>query len=107
MLGSTVGALSGALIPILLEPVIASKFPIPIIFGFYYEPILNAIFYGILTAILFSIWPLGRMLNNTVTSLIRNFISQTKILPNPTLIKYSIYMESLTLYQNVFITKDV
>lgn len=98
MVGSTIGAIFGALIPILLEPFIAPKFPIPIIFGFYYQPILNAVFYGILTAIIFSIWPLGRMLNNSVTSLLRNFLNQTKRFPNPIyLILTTITLASLVL----------
>ncbi len=80
--GSTLGALAGAMIPMVLEPFIGQRFPIPIIFGFYYQPILNAIFYGVLTAILFSTWPLGRMLNNTIANLFRDFINQTKETPN-------------------------
>ncbi len=80
--GSVIGAILGALLPIFLEPLMAPKFPIPVIFSFYYQPILQAIFYGILTAIIFSLWPLGRMLKNNVTSLLRNFVSQTILLPD-------------------------
>ena len=80
--GSSLGALLGALIPIGFGPFLASKFPIPIIFSIYYQPILNAIFYGMLTAVAFSSWPLGRMLNNNVSTLIRNTASQKILLPN-------------------------
>ena len=82
IVGSVFGACLGALIPIILEPIIISKFPIPISFNFYISPMLEAVFYGVLTAVIFSLWPLGLMLNNNVTSLLRNFINQTKLFPS-------------------------
>ena len=82
IMGSTLGAFLGALIPIGFGPLLASQFPIPIVFDLYYEPVLNAIFYGILTAIVFSTWPLGKMINNNVSSLIRGTPSQKRVLPH-------------------------
>ena len=82
IIGSTLGAFLGALIPIGFGPLLASKFPIPIIFDFYYQPVLIAIFYGILTAVVFSTWPLGRMINNNVSTLIRNTPSKKIVLPH-------------------------
>ncbi|MDG2475211.1 MAG: FtsX-like permease family protein [Paracoccaceae bacterium] len=80
--GSTIGALLGAFVPIVLEPFISPRFPIPITFGFYVQPILSAIFYGVLTAILFSLWPLGQMLKNSIANLIRNFTNATRVTPD-------------------------
>ena len=81
IIGSTFGAFVGVIIPITFGPLLASKFPIPIIFDIYYQPILNSIFYGILTAIVFSTWPLGRMINKNVSTLIRNTPTKKIILP--------------------------
>ena len=80
--GSTLGAFLGAVIPISFGPYLASKFPIPIVFDLYYQPVLDAIFYGILTAVIFSTWPLGRMMSNNVSTLIRNTPSQKLVLPH-------------------------
>ncbi len=80
--GATVGAFLGAAVPILLEPFISPRFPIPITFGFYFQPILSAIFYGVMTAMLFSIWPLGQMLKNSVATLLRNFKNIHKKTPD-------------------------
>lgn len=79
--GSLIGALLGALLPLILESFLAPRFPIPIIFDFYFQPILHAIYYGLLTAIIFSIWPLGQMLGNNAANLFRNFTGQAHKLP--------------------------
>ena len=81
MIGSTFGAFLGALIPIGFGPLLSSKFPIPVVFDLYFQPIFNAIYYGLLTAIVFSTWPLGRMINHSVSALIRNTPSQKTIFP--------------------------
>jgi putative ABC transport system permease protein len=80
--GSTFGSFLGALLPIGFGPILASKFPIPIVFDLYYQPILSAIYYGILTALVFSSWPLGKMINHNVSTLIRNSPSPKVVLPH-------------------------
>ena len=79
--GSTAGALLGGFIPFLLGPVVVVDFPIPITFSLYLEPIIEAIYYSVLTAIVFSIWPLGRMLNCSATNLLRRHVNVENVFP--------------------------
>lgn len=58
--GVALGLLLGAGLPLLLAPVIKAALPLPVIFAPYPLPLLEAAFYGVLTAFLFTLWPLAR-----------------------------------------------
>ncbi len=59
-LGVTLGLILGAGIPLLFAPVIEASLPFPASIGFAALPLLEAAFYGIVTAFLFTLWPLAR-----------------------------------------------
>jgi putative ABC transport system permease protein len=58
--GIVVGLVTGSLIPIALAAWLRSVLPVPPVFGLYPVPIALAACYGLLTALAFSLWPLGR-----------------------------------------------
>jgi putative ABC transport system permease protein len=60
LLGVALGLVLGALVPILLAPLIEARLPVPAVFRPYPGPLMEAAFYGILTALLFTLWPLAR-----------------------------------------------
>jgi putative ABC transport system permease protein len=58
--GVVLGLILGAGVPLLFAPLIASALPIPVAFSVYPAPLAEAALYGVLTALLFTLWPLGR-----------------------------------------------
>ncbi|WP_022702649.1 ABC transporter permease [Pseudorhodobacter ferrugineus] len=63
LLGVTLGLILGAGVPLALSPLIKASLPFPVAFGLYPAPLFEAAFYGIVTALLFTIWPLARVQN--------------------------------------------
>jgi len=59
-LGVSLGLILGAGTMLLLAPVLKSALPFPVAFALYPAPLLEAAFYGIVTAFLFTLWPLAR-----------------------------------------------
>jgi putative ABC transport system permease protein len=60
LLGVTIGVALGALVPVLLAPVLEARLPIPSAFGIFPAPLIEAALYGLLTAFIFTLWPLAR-----------------------------------------------
>jgi putative ABC transport system permease protein len=58
--GVVVGLALGAGVPIALADVIAARLPFPAVFAPYPAPLAEAAFYGVLTALIFTLWPLAR-----------------------------------------------
>jgi putative ABC transport system permease protein len=62
-LGVMLGLVLGAGVPLALSPLIAASLPFPVAFGLYPGPLFEAAFYGVVTAMLFTLWPLARVQN--------------------------------------------
>lgn len=58
--GVTTGLLIGGGLPLLFAPVIEAALPFPVAFRPYPAPLIEAAFYGLVTALLFTLWPLAR-----------------------------------------------
>lgn len=58
--GVTLGLILGVAVPMALSPIIAASLPLPVIFRPYPAPLAEAAFYGLVTAFLFTLWPLAR-----------------------------------------------
>ena len=58
--GVVIGLIIGAVVPLLAAPLITAALPFPVAFGLYPAPLLEAAFYGVVTAFLFTLWPLAR-----------------------------------------------
>ncbi|MGB3279407.1 MAG: FtsX-like permease family protein, partial [Pseudorhodobacter sp.] len=61
--GVAIGLVLGAGVPLALSPLIEASLPFPVAFGLYPAPLLEAAFYGVITALLFTLWPLARVQN--------------------------------------------
>ncbi|MBC7156489.1 MAG: FtsX-like permease family protein [Rhodobacteraceae bacterium] len=59
-IGIAAGLVLGAGVPLALAPAIAGLLPIPVAFGLHPAPLAEAALYGVLTALLFTLWPLAR-----------------------------------------------
>jgi putative ABC transport system permease protein len=83
LLGVALGLALGAAVPLALAPVIEARLPVPAVFRPYPAPLIEAAFYGILTALLFTIWPLARASEIRAAALYRESGGRAKGWPRP------------------------
>lgn len=81
LLGITIGLVLGAAVPIALAPIIEARLPIPAQFNIYPAPLIEAALYGILTAFIFTLWPLARAEDVRAATLFRDALGSTRLLP--------------------------
>jgi len=82
-IGIVIGVALGGLIPVLLAPVIEARLPVPAIFAFYTKPLAEAALYGLLTAFLFTLWPLARTEDVRAATLFRDALTSASAIPRP------------------------
>ena len=71
-LGIVIGLVLGALVPLALAPVLSARLPVPAQFGIFPAALLEAALYGLLTALIFTLWPLARVQQIRAASLFRD-----------------------------------
>jgi putative ABC transport system permease protein len=79
--GIFLGLVLGALAPVLLAPLIEARLPIPSAFAIYPAPLAEAAIYGLLTALVFTLWPLARTEEVRAATLFRDALSTSRLLP--------------------------
>ncbi|MDJ0994687.1 MAG: drug:proton antiporter [Dinoroseobacter sp.] len=82
ILGVTAGLVLGAIIPLALAPIIEARLPIPADFGVHAWPLAEAALYGVLTALVFTLWPLARTEQVRAAELFRDTTSRKFRLPS-------------------------
>ena len=70
--GVALGLVLGALIPLLAGPFIEQRLPVPVALGVHPSPLFEAALYGVLTALIFTLWPLARTEQVRAASLFRD-----------------------------------
>jgi putative ABC transport system permease protein len=60
LLGVAIGVILGALLPLAAAPILEARLPIPTTFRVFPAPLIEAGLYGLLTAFIFTLWPLAR-----------------------------------------------
>ena len=73
-IGIVLGLALGALLPVVFSPLIASLLPLPAVISVHAAPLVEAAIYGVLTAILFTLWPLARTRDIRPASLFRDAV---------------------------------
>lgn len=81
LLGITMGLILGAAIPLALGPFLESRLPVPAVFTIHPAPLIEAAIYGVLTALIFTLWPLSRTEDVRAATLFRDALSTTRTLP--------------------------
>ncbi len=81
VLGVVAGVVLGAGVVLALAPVITAALPFPVNFAIYPEPLLEAATYGVLTAFLFTLWPLARTERVRAAALYRESSGRQRVLP--------------------------
>ncbi|WP_170386005.1 ABC transporter permease [Ruegeria atlantica] len=85
-IGIILGLALGGVLPLLLAPVIEARIPVPAVFTLYLRPLAEAMLYGLLTAFLFTLWPLAQTEEVRAATLFRDALSSTRALPRPVFI---------------------
>lgn len=81
VLGIAVGLVLGGVAPMLLAPLIEARLPVPAVFGIYPGPLGEAALYGVLTAFIFTLWPLARAGEVRAAALYRDALAGAPRLP--------------------------
>lgn len=81
LLGVAIGLILGGGIPLLLAPLIAAQLPVPAEFTLYPLPLIEAAIYGLLAALIFTLWPLARAEEIRAATLFRDAFSSSRRLP--------------------------
>ncbi len=81
LLGVTIGLILGGGIPILLAPVIEASLPVPANFTFNPAPLAEAAIYGLLAALIFTLWPLARTDDIRAATLFRDAFASGSTFP--------------------------
>lgn len=81
LLGIFIGLVLGAVAPLLLAPLIEARLPIPASIAVYPRPLVEAGIYGLLTAFIFTLWPLARAEDVRAATLFRDALGSTALLP--------------------------
>ncbi|MBY6202730.1 FtsX-like permease family protein [Maritalea mobilis] len=72
LLGLALGLVLGALLPLAFAPLIQAQLPVPVAISVYPGPLAEAAAYGLLTAVVFTLWPLARTEQVRAASLFRD-----------------------------------
>jgi putative ABC transport system permease protein len=81
LVGVVLGLALGAGGLLLGAPLLAGLMPFPVAFGLYWAPLLQAAFYGMVSGLLFALWPLAQAVRQRVTSLYRG--TAERVWPKP------------------------
>ncbi|MEM6728074.1 MAG: FtsX-like permease family protein, partial [Pseudomonadota bacterium] len=81
IIGLVLGLALGAALPLIFSPLIEARLPVPAVFGIYPAPLVEAAIYGLLAALVFTLWPLARAEEIRPAALFRDALSSGSILP--------------------------
>lgn len=81
VLGIAMGLVLGGGLPVLFGPLINASLPVPAQFTIYPGPLAEAALYGVLTALVFTLWPLARTEDVRAATLFRDAMQAAKLLP--------------------------
>jgi len=80
--GVAIGLFLGAGLPVLFAPIIEANLPIPAVFTIYPAPLIEAAIYGLLAALVFTLWPLAKTEDIRAATLFRDAFAASATLPS-------------------------
>lgn len=86
VVGIVVGLAVGTTLPLAGSALLRDVLPVPPVLGVYPGPLLAAAGYGLLTALAFALWPLGRAARIPGAALFRDALVPTRTRPSGTLV---------------------
>ena len=80
-IGSVIGLAAGAALPFVIVGVFGKLLPLPVVPALHPDELLLSFVYGLLTALAFGLWPLGRVHDVPVAALFREAVSSERHRP--------------------------
>src|SRR5215470_17954388 len=74
-LGSVIGLAAGAALPYVIVGLFGKILPLPVVPALHFDELALSFVYGLLTALAFGLWPLGRVHDVPVAALFRDVVS--------------------------------
>jgi putative ABC transport system permease protein len=75
VIGSVIGLLAGAALPFVIVGAFGKLLPLPVVAALHPDELVLSFVYGLLTALAFGLWPLGRVHDVPVAALFREAVS--------------------------------
>jgi putative ABC transport system permease protein len=75
VIGSVIGLAAGAALPFIIVGVFGKLLPLPVVAALHPDELLLSFVYGLLTALAFGLWPLGRVHDVPVAALFREAVT--------------------------------
>ncbi len=75
VIGSAIGLTAGAALPFLIVGVFGKLLPLPVVPALHFGDLVLSFVYGLLTALAFGLWPLGRVHDVPVAALFREAVT--------------------------------
>jgi putative ABC transport system permease protein len=75
VIGSLIGLVAGAALPFVIVHVFGKLLPLPVVPALHPDELVLSLVYGLLTALAFGLWPLGRVHDVPVAALFRETVS--------------------------------
>ncbi|MEX0969866.1 MAG: FtsX-like permease family protein [Paracoccaceae bacterium] len=72
LVGIVLGLIAGAALPLIIGAFVGDDLPVPVVFAIYTKPLAEAALYGALTALIFTLLPLGRAVDIRAATLFRD-----------------------------------
>jgi putative ABC transport system permease protein len=106
LIGSLIGVVAGAALPYGVAAAFGSILPLPIAPAVQPAELALALLYGILTALAFALWPLGRAHDVPVSALFRDQIAEERRWPRRTYIVAMVLVVGLLAALAIFLAYD-
>ncbi|MEM6275487.1 MAG: FtsX-like permease family protein [Pseudomonadota bacterium] len=107
LVGLALGLALGAVLPLVFAPIIEARLPVPASFGIYPAPLLEAAIYGLLAALVFTLWPLARAEEIRPAALFRDALSSGRLLPSGRYLLATIFLVAALVGTAAFFSETV
>lgn len=97
IIGVTLGVILGAAVPLAFAPIIEARLPIPANFTLHAAPLIEAAIYGVLAALIFTLWPLARTEDIKPATLFRDAFGAGHTLPAARYILATVFLFALLI----------
>ena len=106
LFAAIIGAAAGAALPFLIAHLFGAVIPLPVAPALHPDVLALAVLYGLLTALAFSLWPLGRAHDVSVSMLFRDQVAGERTWPRTRYIAASALIVVMLAALAVFTTYD-
>ncbi|WP_233559983.1 ABC transporter permease [Oleomonas cavernae] len=106
-LGVVMGLVIGTGLPFLLADVLGDQLPLPASISIYPTPLLSAAAFGLVTALVFALWPLARAREVPAAHLFRDLVAPDRIWPRPTYIVALAVLVALLVALALFTANEI